>query len=59
MVKLKVYRMNPYAEEGLKENIKREILEFCQEEPLWVNYNLFKWYKEYVHLQRQHFQHLL
>jgi hypothetical protein len=31
-------------EEELKENIQREILELPQEELIWVNISLFKWY---------------
>jgi hypothetical protein len=31
-LKVKVYRLNPYTEEELKENIRREILNVPQEE---------------------------
>jgi hypothetical protein len=51
--------MNPHTEEELKENIQREILEFPQEELLWVNLNLLKQYRECVLVQGLHFQHLL
>jgi hypothetical protein len=52
-----VYVMNPYTEEELKENLEREILEVSLEE-LQVNSNLFKQYRECVHVQGHHFQHL-
>jgi hypothetical protein len=54
-----VYRTNPYMEEELKENVQSEILEFPQEELLWMNLNLFKQYRECLLVQGQHFQHLL
>jgi hypothetical protein len=36
----------------------KEILKVLQEE-LQVNFNLFKWYQEYLLVQGEHFQHLL
>jgi hypothetical protein len=49
-LKNKVYRTDSHTEEELKENIHEEILEVTQEELLWVNINLFKWYRECVHV---------
>jgi hypothetical protein len=31
--------------EELKENMQREVFEVSQEELLWVNFNLFIWYR--------------
>jgi hypothetical protein len=36
-----------------------EVLDVTQEELLWVNYYIFKWCRECVHVQGEHFQQLL
>jgi hypothetical protein len=55
----KVYRTNSHAERELKENTKKEILEFRQEELLQVNSKPFTRYIECVRVQEHHFQRLL
>jgi hypothetical protein len=58
-LKDKVYNSNPQMEEELKENICRRIANIPAEHFRRVNQNLFSLYKEYLHVEGQHFQHLL
>jgi hypothetical protein len=55
----KVYSSNPCTEEGLKENICREISNIPAENLQKVNQNLFRQCKECLHVERQRFKHLL
>jgi hypothetical protein len=45
--------------EELKEDIHREIANIPAEHLRRVNQNLFRWCEEYLHVEIQHFQHLL
>jgi hypothetical protein len=47
--------VNPHTEEEINERHTKRNLEVPQEELLRVNSNLFKWYKECVHVEGQHF----
>jgi hypothetical protein len=61
-VKDKVYSSNPQTEEGLKENICRDISNIPAENLQKVNQNLFCQCEECILgilVEGQHFQHLL
>jgi hypothetical protein len=58
-LKDKVYSNNPRTEEELKENMRREISHIPAVHPQKVNQNLFLQCEECLHVEGQHFQHLL
>jgi hypothetical protein len=58
-LKDKVYNSNPQTEEELKENIRREIADIFAGQLKRVNLNLFRQYKERLHVKEKHFQHLI
>jgi hypothetical protein len=57
-LKDKVYNSNPGMEE-LKENIRREIANILAKQLRRVNQNLLRRCEECLHVEEQHFQHLL
>jgi hypothetical protein len=57
-LKDKVYSSNPRTEE-LKENVRREIANIPAEQLQRINQNLFRRGEECVHVEGQHFQHIL
>jgi hypothetical protein len=57
-LKDRVYNINPRVEE-LKENIHREIANISAEQLQRVNQNLFCRCEECLHVEGQHFHHLL